>query len=413
MYNDYPIVLYRRLRKSKVQLQAGEWWIAMRRQPVLYISMIIFAALIIAIPVMACDTPPPTPAPIQKFSLSLIPKEATNQLPMMTSKTITAIIVDNHGQAVPGIQVSFTSTFGSFDGGISVVTTGSNGQASVGISSVFPGMATITATAGDASATSIVTWKGNPEPRIPSIQIIPEDSTLQLPIMPSKTLTVIVADQHGQPMPNVLVTATTNFGTFPDSTQLTSVTSQSNGQSQITVASSDAGVATLTAWVDTNQNSVPDTGEPSDLSTVTWLAPQVSPPPKPFTCPVTSQSLVTADGQTVGCVAVSNDDVNLYVSVTTVPDPVTKVDWAWGLLPDDIPHADGSPDFEAFPYSHTFAACELSYAFPGVDISNVLSSDVAYLIVSAHASTQSGKDAWVESVDGSGARVKYFIYPIP
>ena len=140
------------------------------------------------------------------------------------------------------------------------------------------------------------------------------------------------------------------------------------------------------------------------------------PPPAPFTCPDTSRSLVTADGETVGCVAVSNDDMNLYVGFTSPPsDPLKTGNWAWGFLTGDIPQADGVPDPAKFPHNHLFPMGETSRDFPGVDISHVVASDVAYLTLSAHAVTQSGKDAWVISdtlVDGTGAKAKYFTHII-
>jgi len=54
---------------------------------------------------------------------------------------------------------------------------------------------------------------------------------------------------------------------------------------------------------------------------------------------------------------------------------------------------------------------ETSHDFPGIDISPILASDVAYLTLSAHALTRSGKDAWVvsgEFPDPQGAKGKYF-----
>ena len=110
-----------------------------------------------------------------------------------------------------------------------------------------------------------------------------------------------------------------------------------------------------------------------------------------------SQSLVTSDGQTVGCVAVSNDDTYLYVTFTgSSTDPLVRADWAWGYSAAGIPATSGAPDPTKFPYTYTFGAGQLSYAFPGT-ASQAVSSDTSYLIISGHTVTASGRDAWASS----------------
>jgi PKD repeat protein len=127
------------------------------------------------------------------------------------------------------------------------------------------------------------------------------------------------------------------------------------------------------------------------------------------------QSLVTSAGETVGCVALPNDATDLSVKFTgSASDPLAKADWVWKYSAGSIPtDSSGLPDPIQFPYAHTFEASELSYTFPGVDISEAVSSDIGYIYISAHASTLSGKDAWVLSdtfVDGNGAWARYFDY---
>ncbi len=121
-----------------------------------------------------------------------------------------------------------------------------------------------------------------------------------------------------------------------------------------------------------------------------------------------SQSLVTSDGTTVGCVAVSNDATSLYVTFTgSSTDPLVTANWAWGYSTANIPASSGIPDPARFSYSYTFGAGTLSYAFPGVDISQALNSDTSYLTISAHATTASGKNAWASSPDWG---TYYFAY---
>ena len=110
----------------------------------------------------------------------------------------------------------------------------------------------------------------------------------------------------------------------------------------------------------------------------------------------------------MGCVAVSNDDTNLYVTFTgSSTDPLVTADWDWGYSTANIPQTGGVPDPTKFPYSYTFGAGTLAYPFPGVDISQALNSDTSYLVVSAHATTASGKNAWASSPDWG---TYYFAY---
>ena len=137
-------------------------------------------------------------------------------------------------------------------------------------------------------------------------------------------------------------------------------------------------------------------------------SPTPTPTPIPFSCPDTAESLVTPDGTTAGCVAVSNDAVNLSVTFTANPSvPSESVDWAWGYLPSEIPD-NGVPNPADFPYRYTFTNGQQSYQSPGVDISEDTNpnSDVTSLVLSAHALTQSGEDAWADPP------LDYFNYPI-
>ena len=250
-------------------------------------------------------------------------------------------------------------------------------------------------------------------PRVGSIVLTPESATAHLFDGTTQVFTATVLDQSGQPMPNLLVMFTTDFGHFDAGNRLTGLKTDDSGQAQVTIVSSSVGTATITAWIDANGDHVWNPGEPSDTATMTWLAPASAPG---FTCPTGSYSLVTSDGTTAGCVAVSNDDVNLYVGFTSSPsDPLVTADWAWAFFPANIPQTNGVPDPSLFPFTYAFQPCELSYQFPGFDISPVIQSDVGFLILSAHGRTQSGKDAWVLSdtfVDANGAKAKYFAYNI-
>jgi len=57
------------------------------------------------------------------------------------------------------------------------------------------------------------------------------------------------------------------------------VSPDGDGQAMVTVSSSTDGMATVTAFVDANGNGIPDSGELSTTSTVTWIAAPTTPTP--------------------------------------------------------------------------------------------------------------------------------------
>jgi hypothetical protein len=155
----------------------------------------------------------------------------------------------------------------------------------------------------------------------------------------------------------------------------------------------------------------------NDTSTMTWLPPESTPG---FTCPAGSYNLVTADGEVTGCVAVSNDYLDDGKNILTVTYSMAtcsclkRADLAMVLLPDDLPQVDGVLAPDMFPYIQAFdpSTCTETHTF-SLDITVL--GDIAYVYLSTHVQTQSGKDAWVYSdtlVDANGAPAKYFEYII-
>jgi hypothetical protein len=119
-------------------------------------------------------------------------------------------------------------------------------------------------------------------------------------------------------------------------------------------------------------------------------SPTPPPPPTTFTCPASSQKLVTTSGELVGCVAITNDRISLSVEFTSNPSlQMRRADWTWGLITSDIPlDTNDVPVVEKFLYSYSFKDGETSHLFPPVDISSVRSLDIDHLIVSAHAAVE-------------------------
>jgi len=120
---------------------------------------------------------------------------------------------------------------------------------------------------------------------------------------------------------------------------------------------------------------------------------------------------VTADGETVGCIAVwdvfdENGVHSLHVLYSMFEPSdlyLARADLAIGLLVTDIPQENGVPVPGDFPYIMAFDPPAQSYEFNIILPSQF--DDVAYLYLATHALTSSGKDAWVLE-----DTVEYFIY---
>jgi hypothetical protein len=216
---------------------------------------------------------------------------------------------------------------------------------------------------------------------------------LALCIPPKLTVTKIVVNTNGG------TKQVSDFPLFVDGNQVTSGAQNGFSAGPHTVSeTSSPGYSGTISGDCASDGSI--TLNPGDVKSCTITNTYILPPPTtpaPFSCPAGTNeySLTTADGTVVGCVAVSNDVNNLYVAFTSSPsDPIATADLDWGFSPTQLVFTD----------SHTFATGELSYTFTE-DIS--LISDVPTLVLSAHATTASGKDAWVVS---NGAQ--YFEYDL-
>jgi hypothetical protein len=84
---------------------------------------------------------------VEPTTLSLEPDEATNQLPLDTTHPFTAMVLDQEGEPVPGVAVSFSTTLGHFEGDDQYVEipTDESGQAGVTVTLIVTGTAEIRA----------------------------------------------------------------------------------------------------------------------------------------------------------------------------------------------------------------------------------------------------------------------------
>jgi hypothetical protein len=97
-----------------------------------------------------------------------------------------------------------------------------------------------------------------------------------------------------------------------------------------------------------------------------------------------------------GVVMVSNDQVNLYVTVATTGDfTISRLDVAVATTLAGIPQSGGQPNLSQFPYRQTFSPEVTSHTFP-IPLGTITFGTTVY--VAAHASldsrTQGHQQAW-------------------
>ena len=121
-------------------------------------------------------------------------------------------------------------------------------------------------------------------------------------------------------------------------------------------------------------------GSPTPTPTPTATPTPV--PTQPFSCAAGERSLV-ADGEVVGCVAITNDNTYLYVNFSSSPSYQMKMaNWTEGNIPVD---STSIPVLGKFLYSYVFKDGETYHLFPRVNISETVGSDVDFSLFSAHA----------------------------
>ncbi len=173
-----------------------------------------------------------------------------------TTSTLTATVYGPNGQPVPGTQVTFQTTLGQLDCYSCVRTTDPAGQASVQLTSEESGQAVITVAAANFSP-------GVAQVVVTSVQLHLYATTDSIPAdgVTSSTVSAVVYDSSGQPMPGVEV----NFSVanspdiraffnncFSCINEGYAATTNSHGVAPITVSgiansSQEAGTATISA----------------------------------------------------------------------------------------------------------------------------------------------------------------------
>ena len=202
-----------------------------------------------------------TPGAPFSLTLSAVPDTVS----VGNASTLTATATDQYGNAVAdGTTISFTTSLGTLS---SSTATTNGGDAVVTLTSMTPGVATVTATVGSLSATALVTFT----PGAPF--------TLTLTAVPStvlvggaSALTATVTDQYGNPVADgATVSFTASLGDVEPATATTA-----GGVATATLSSTVSGVAMVTATVGSLSATIPVTFTPDAPFTFTFtLTPTV------------------------------------------------------------------------------------------------------------------------------------------
>ncbi len=150
---------------------------------------------------------------------------------------ITATVTDAAGAPLAGVTVEFTTTLGTLSA--TSATTDAEGQAQVSLTSTAAGTATVTATAQGVSGTAQVTFT----PVVSQVSVAASPASVPANGTAASGITATVTDAAGAPLAGVTVDFTTTLGTL----SATSATTDAEGQAQVSLTSTAAGTATVTA----------------------------------------------------------------------------------------------------------------------------------------------------------------------
>ncbi len=113
-----------------------------------------------------------------------------------------------------------------------------------------------------------------PQPINYRVNITFNTFTVTLPLQRGHNVTVTVTDENSNPLPNVLVSFSTNFGAYGYSgvePQYLQFTTDGNGQAIPRIYANQPGTANLRAWIDLDSDQAWDLGEPTDQATGQWI----------------------------------------------------------------------------------------------------------------------------------------------
>jgi parallel beta-helix repeat protein len=173
-------------------------------------------------------------APPTTVTLAASPTTTVVGNNVLLTATVT---IANGDPAADGTVVSFTTSLGSI---LPVTATTIGGVVTATLNSTVASVAAVTATVNSLSATALVTFTPG-APFTLTLTAVPAT----LPVGNSSTLTATATDQYGNPVADgTTISFTTSLGALSSSTANTS-----GGDASVTLSSTVAGVATVTATI--------------------------------------------------------------------------------------------------------------------------------------------------------------------
>lgn len=221
-----------------------------------------------------------------------------------SSTVITVKVSDNYGNPV-AVQVSLTTSLGSFPGGLSsiaLVTSASTGSVTTSlIAGNTAGVATITATAGLISQGTQVTIRSVDIPEAQYLSLSTSKTSVKTNSTDSATITALVLDASHVPIKGTTV----GFSTTGGQISASSVVTDENGEAPITFTSGPDKAnqtVTVTASVDSQTALIP----------ITLYGTEVS------IAPSTSQIYIPGGTRQITVMAVDADGAPIYGANITI-----------------------------------------------------------------------------------------------
>ncbi|MGA7670992.1 MAG: Ig-like domain-containing protein [Nitrolancea sp.] len=272
-----------------------------------------------------------------------------------STQNIVATVTDTEGDAMANIVVHFKVTGVNPTNGVR--TTDANGKATFSYTGTHNGVDTISVYAdingnviqdgNDPSASVTLTWSTS------SLTLSPLNTAAALGT--SQTLTATVKNSNNAVMPNVIVRFTVT-GVNPTSG---TGTTNSNGQTSFSFVGKHAGVDTITAYADVDNDNAQDNGEPGASTTISWANATISLSPLNVSAAVTTSQTFT--------VTVKN----------TAGDPLNGVMVRFKVTGANPTSGSGTTDANghaSFTYTGNHPGVDTLSAYADIDVDNAQDS---------------------------------------
>jgi uncharacterized protein (DUF2141 family) len=206
--------------------------------------------------------------------LVLSPKTASNTAGQQ--HCVTATVTDAGGTPTPNVTVVFTVSGANSASGSQ--TTDASGEAQFCYTGTTAGSDTISAFADtNTNGTQDTDEPGDTASKTyvaaPPTTLVLSPKTAENTVDAQHCVTATVADEFGNPTPDITVVFTVSGANSASG----SPTTDANGEAQFCYTGTTAGTDTISAFADTNTNGTQDTDEPGDTATKTYVLPASTP----------------------------------------------------------------------------------------------------------------------------------------